>query len=213
MRTGSAELRGRVRLMSLLEIGQSRLMPLLLAFQGVHPAIAVEVEFAPEVTILDRLRRGQTDFGLVATAAPQEAVRAHALFGEDIILVTRRSNPRDPDRHGANRFVVYRREDALLGQFLRLHRRALPPSCVQLHVIVNSHRSMVDALLAGDLYSVVPRDVVTDHLEKGRLRQVPFRGFQQSIYLVCMEQLLAERRHRALYEYLLKHKTGRRGTS
>lgn len=205
-RHASTALRGCIRFGCLFEVGRTTLFPHVMAFCAQHPELELAVEYLREVEIVDKVKRGELDFGVVTSPQLPGDVLAYPILKERVVLVTRAGNRR-PFRFdradGPPRLVAYRQDDPLLLKFLR-HNFRRSRRVLDYRVRVNSHQSMIDALVSTDSYAVMPEHVVRALIDDGALRIVPSKPLDNTLYLILRESHLIERRNAALRKYLLE---------
>jgi len=197
------QIEGRLRIGSLFEFGQNTLMKHLLAFRTTYPAVDVHVELLKEIEIIPRLRDGTLDFGIV-TSADQESLTSYELVREPAVLVTRAQNTRAFDRVERPAVIAYRREDPLLDLFLRTHYKRWSRRNLELIVCINSHKAMLDALLANDAYAVMPMHSVQALIDAGKLRLASDRELKNKLHLVFSVANQVEERNRVFRQFLLE---------
>ena len=193
---------GRLRVGSLYEFGQNTLMQHLLAFRTTYPAVELHVELLKEIEIIPRLRDGTLDFGIV-TSADQENLTAFELVREPAVLVTRAANKQSFERAERPAVVAYRRDDPLLDRFLSTHYKRFSRRNLDFVVVVNSHKAMLEALLATDAYAAMPIHSVRALLDSGQLRLASDRELKNKLYLVYPSTNQVEERNRVFRQFVL----------
>lgn len=199
-------LSGTVVFGCLTELGQSTFMPELLLFAGMHPELILDVRYMREVDLLSGLKNGALDFGVLTEETSAESLRLYNIGQETSVLVTRGSNLRPLDAE--TEWIAYRQDDPLLSQYLKKFyaRRA---RALRFRAIVNSHKSMKDALLACDAFAVMPSHSVSAELATGSLRLASPRELSKKLFLACQDSALSLRRNAQLKAFLLR---GAKGT-
>lgn len=189
------------------ELGQNVFMPLLLAFQKEHPGVEFDVRYSREVDIVEGLRSGALDFGILTEEIGSQNLRLYPVGSERAVVVTRGSNTRPFRPDTKTEWIAYRRDDPLLDLFLRKHHPEQIKS-VRFRTLVNSHRSMVDALAGCDAYAVMPDHSVERELSSGRLRIAGNKELEKKLYLACQDGVLTLKRN-ALFKafFLSKSRT------
>ncbi len=196
---------GTVAMGSLTEIGQELLFPALLRFQKRHPTVRIIVEYLQEVEIVKRLKQGELDLALVTQPKMTGNLVSTPVTQEQIILVTRMQNPRkkiSPEEIKELPFVAYRREDPLLMLYLKhvsANKKITLPHVV---LAVNSHKSMLAALLENDYWSVLPSHSVTSYLQTGVLQKALPHEINGMLYLVYRRAQLRQRIGRHVINFL-----------
>lgn len=208
----SASLDGTIAFGSLAEIGQSTFMKLLLNFRSKHPGIDLHIEYAIEQDIVQKVKSGQLDFGVINTPISSENIRAYHLMTERIVMVTRAKNRLEFNSQKNPKFIGYQRHDELLTRFLNTlghtHGRSdgkhLPFRKIHSAVTVNSHRSMIESLIASDCYAVMPYLSVQPWIESGKLRTATNKEVQTQLYLIHLETPYMEKKNIAFREHLIQ---------
>ena len=195
---------GTVAFGSLSEVGQSTFFPLLLAFRKTHPGVRLDVHYLKEFEIVEALKNGALAFGVLTAPPEAESIRCYEVFAERVLCVTRDSNAGAPFDPGTAEFVAYREGDKLLQAWFRGHEKGRGGQRKpHMAVTVNSHRSMVEALLATNAYAVMPERSVERELASGALRQASPHAFHNALYLAVQENALLESKNAALCRHLL----------
>lgn len=206
---GSVE--GEVRFGTLAEIGQSTLMPEILAFQKKHPGLRVAVEYAKEHELVEALRTGDIDAIVVTADLASETIRSFRLLTERVVLVAAASIKRDVEDEAAfasSEIVSYRRRDPLLGAYLATHYPRLTVARLRLIASVNAHRSMIDAVETLGAYAVMPIQSVAAALKSKRLRIASRKELEGPLHLAWIDTPPAKRKTRLLVEHLQKSAKG-----
>lgn len=199
----ASRVEGVVTVGSLAEIGQSTVMPLLLAFRATHPGVSLDVHYLKEFEIVDALKKGDLSLGMVTSPVESENVRSYEVLSERVLAVTRAGNARDLADPGEADFVVYRQGDRLLQAWIKRFHPARAARKLRAVVAVNSHRSMMDALLASDAYAIMPEQSVSEALASGRLRAACPHEFRNPLLVAVQENALMESKNEALLRHLL----------
>lgn len=202
--TASRSLSGDIRVSCLAEVGQSVFMPRFLAFREAHASVRLIVSFATGEAITDSVRGGAAHFGIVSAPMNAEGYASFALITETFVVVTRRSNRHDIDDIARPAFVAYREDDPVLTRYLRSATARAVAKNHQVVVMVNSHRSMLDALASDDLYAVLPLATAQPGIDDGSLRLASSWRAESRLYLICRDANLAEARHRAFKSFVVK---------
>lgn len=200
-REGSEELSGNIRIGSLTEIGQFVLFPMLTAFQSRHPKVDLEVSYLPGNAIMDQLKLGQLDFGLVPRASDAENMRFYEVFEENFVLVAGPQPP--PPIEGTVNLITYRPGDPAVRQFVRRYAKALPFRHYREILTVNSHRSMAEALSEFPAYAIIPSPGADQLITKAKLRVLFRSPTQTKLYLAHLENDFLGRKLKALRDHIL----------
>ncbi|HTL11934.1 MAG TPA: LysR substrate-binding domain-containing protein, partial [Bdellovibrionota bacterium] len=101
-----------------------------------------------------------------------------------------------------SRFVGYTDHDPLLGSYLRKYYATAEARALRRLSSANSHRAMVDILLASDCYAVLPYLSVRPLIEEGRLKQASSKSLKNTLYLVHPVRDHEPMRLKAMAEHL-----------
>lgn len=179
----STMIQGEISVGSLVEIGQSTVIPLLFEFQKINPEVEFNLVLESDPEIVSRLKKGALDFALVGSVPLLENLRAYPLLSEKIVLVTRSQNlsikPGDPQA----RFVAYKKGEGLLKAYVQAQTKIDRSFKPRVNFTVNSHRAMIDALKQADSFAVLPYRSVRSFVERGELRLEDYQA-QNQLYLV-----------------------------
>lgn len=181
------QIEGPLSFACLPEVGQYFFMGLLLEFGREHPGIDLRVQYLLETEILEKLKSGTLDFGIISQPVISESIRSYRLMEERSVLVTRTGNATKLGALKDTRFVAYNEEDTLLSGFLKRHYKHSEIASIKRISTVNSHKSMLDALLEFDCYAVLPFFSVQEQIKKGTLKIVSEKETRNSLYLVHVE--------------------------
>jgi DNA-binding transcriptional LysR family regulator len=210
---GAETVDGVIRVAALTEVGQSTLMPRILAFRQEFPGVRFHIELTSGALILEGLRKAQFDFGLVAQMASEDSLTFKEFLDERSVLVTRAQNLidiRDLMDVKRSRFITYRNEDMLLTLFLKTHFKNVSRRVIDVILSVNSHRSMIETLLTTDAYAVMPWQSVQPALENRLLRIASSYELAGRLFLVYSQRVETIRRLKVFRDHLMMS-TGRRG--
>ncbi len=180
------ELKGRIRIGSLAEIGKSYIMPRLVSFGIDFPEVEIELQLIKGKEILSALDARKIDFGVLSEKPANQDFRIIKLFDEKSVLVTRAPNRKDVENIGdvvASRFVAYRADDPLLNRFLGESFGQVSRPEISPQVVINDHRCMIEVLLSIDSYAVMPIHSISGHLQSGSLRQASPHEVISTIWL------------------------------
>ena len=193
---------GKISIGCLAEVGQHKMMKYFLSFQKKYPEILLRVSYLKEFEIVEKVKAGKLDFGIVTEAITHENMRAYRLMKENAVLVTKGKNQEKFDL-GCARFVTYREDDPLLMSFLKMHYKNSQYSKIHIQTSVNSHKSMKDTLQCGNYYSVMPLISVSDEIKRGVLKKASEKVLKSELHLIFKENELLEKRKKLFYKQLL----------
>ncbi len=194
---------GEIKIGCFSEVGKNFFMPLFLEFQRAHPAVVVEMAYENESAILQMLTKSEIEFGIVANPPIIEGLAAFPVLKQKIALFGPPGGPKPTKEEIENApFAAYEKTDVLLGElWSKLISKRKKPRLVS---IVNSHRSMLDAVTALGCYAVLPVLSARPFVEAGRVRQIPNYEFDAAIYLVHPQTEWMPRKNQAFKQFVLK---------
>ena len=195
-------LEGLVSIGSVSESGEKIFLPLINNFKKEHPEVDFKVKFLKIPEIIERVKNGTLDFGIIPVAVDTMNIRAYRLLKEESVLVTRASNNNPIDLRKAS-FVVYREEDPLLESFFKKNNIRIPFSKIKFGMIVNSYTAIIDTLHEHDFYAVLPRFTVENEIKNGLLKIASPKKVESYIYLIHYENDLMEKRKKVFRDYIL----------
>lgn len=193
---------GLIRLGCFLEYGQSYVCEKMLEFQKLHPRIEIHLSYLNESEILQGLSEGKLDFGILSQAPLLERLRVHPFMKQEISLMVPASMKNAPPETIAEApFAAYENGDALLGLlWLKSFSRRKRPN---VRFIVNSHRSILDAVAQGGILGVAPTLSLASHPYKDRIRIHPDYSFEVPLFLSYPSRDWLPKKDLALKQYLL----------
>ncbi len=207
IREFSSVLSGEIRLGCLSEVGEKVFIKVLSKFKKEYPDIQLHIQFLKGNEIVQNLKQGQLDIGIIADKVVQENIRCFKILDEEIIMIANRTT--DFDLKGKINqlpFVAYSLNDPLLMSFLQKFSPRFQAQKLNFEFIVNSHRSMLEIIKERPYFCVVPRLSVEKELKAKTIVQVTQKSIKSSLYLIQQEQEFPERKVATLSTFLRKHK-------
>jgi DNA-binding transcriptional LysR family regulator len=195
-------LEGLISIGSVSESGEKIFLPLINSFKKEHPEVDFKVKFLKIPEIIERVKNGTLDFGIIPVSVDTMNIRAYRLLKEESVLVTRTSNNMPLDLRKVS-FVVYREEDPLLESFFKKNNIRIPFSKIKFGMIVNSYKAIIDTLHEHDFYAVLPRFTVENEIKNGLLKIASPKKVESNIYLIHYENDLMENRKKVFRDYIL----------
>lgn len=199
--SGREKVEGKLRIGCLTEIGQSYLLPRLLEFRREYQSVDLQIEYLKGAEIVDLLKAGQIDFGVIRAVNQPDFLQSAVLCHERIVAVCRSGWKRDLVQIGdlyEAQFIAYRHEDPLLFAWIQAAFGKVILRQVQIPIVVNSHRSMIDCLYKMDAYAVMPWHSIEHLVEAGILRVASSHELSEFLNLVWVPSLNERRRRGAL---------------
>jgi len=197
---------GPLRIASLTEYGQATLMNYILEFRRQFPNITFEISYQQEAEIVAAILGDKIDLAVVTQNYSSQGLDSTHLVDERIVLVTRASNRLDIEEPAQLRrihLVTYRAEDPLLKAFVKANFSNISLATLTIPLMVNSHRSMIDSLLADDLYAAMPWPSVAHYVETRLLRLASTKEFVGRLHLVRSPKQ-ARKRRRIFEDFLMQ---------
>lgn len=193
-----AEISGTLSIGSISEVGQFYIMHKALEFAKKHPSITLDVEYLRQHDIIEKIKSGVITFGILAHAPKVENIRTYKLMKERIVLVKKN----DFKISTTQNFVVYRKDDPLLRSFIRRFKKKIGISSYHEKIIVNSHKSMIDALLCNDYCAVMPYHAIAPLVEKGILTYLKECSIESDIYLAYYDNCYMDEKDKAFKKFI-----------
>ena len=206
----SKSFRGPLSIGCLPEVGQNHYYPYFLEFQKSHPDVNLHVRYLLAHEILDLLKAGELDFGITPQPQISENFRSYKISEERAVLVTRSGNTqfsevkKNPGKLTSLPFVGYSRVDSLLNAYLKSFHAPLDASKLEVLSSVNSHASMIEALLSRDCFAVIPSFSVETFVQAKKLKIVGENDLRTNLYLVELEKIAPSAKEKAFREFLIK---------
>jgi DNA-binding transcriptional LysR family regulator len=199
---------GTVRLGCFSEFGQSEILPMLLSFQKDFPRIILNLSYQKESEILERLSGAKLDFGILSRPPILERLRSFPLVKQKIALaLPKNASPRSWTEADilATPFVAYEQGDALLSDGLNhFFPLTTPQKKPRVKLIVNSHRSILDAVAFGGYAGVLPLKSIEVYPDRERIEVSENFTFEVPLYLVHAATQWLPRKDELLKKFLFK---------
>jgi DNA-binding transcriptional LysR family regulator len=199
-------LSGPIHFGCLSEIGQSLFGELAIKFQKLNPEVELRIDYQLDHQIVEQIKAGEKDFGIVSKPPIQESLRIYRLIQERSILVTRAKNPNQKDLRREDiptaKFVAYSRWDGLLTEFLNTYYRGLTLGDINHLSTANAHRTMLQMLQIADAYAFMPYFSAQAAVEKGELRIASSNELSRTLYWVELESPIVSAKNRMLRKFL-----------
>jgi DNA-binding transcriptional LysR family regulator len=177
---------------------------MLFEFASLHKGITLDIRLLPEREITHNVVDGLLGMGIVTRIPTGELVRAHRLISENVVLVTSKSNKKNFEENHNPRFAGFSDRDPLLQSFLRKHMFSNLELPARIHVAVNSHNSMIEAVEALNLYAAMPLRSAQSAIKNGRIRIASAHNLHNDIYLVLPDHEFQEKRYVEATKFLIQ---------
>lgn len=186
--SSEALLQGELNFASLEEVGERVFVPLLSEFKKRHERLKINIKLLKGFEILELLKRGDIDVGIVSDQITSEGVRCYKVYVEEILLVTNKKNAsRDLESYNDLPFVTYRENDPLRDYYFQKVFPRSKKGRHQAEMTVNSHKAMTHLLLNQPYYAVLPRFSIESELLSGALVDVGPKVLKSPLYMVHLE--------------------------
>ena len=184
-------LQGRVRLLCNTSAMTQHLPRVLAAFLAEHPRVSVDLQERPSEEIVEELRGGLADLGIVSDAVATAGLDCNAWAQEDLVLLVPRGDPLAGRRsialaEAAQRDFVGLAAGSPLQEHVAAHARRLGQRLAY-RIQVRSFDAVCAMVAQGIGVAVVPRAVVPRRGgEKSALRALPLSDpWARRRLLVC----------------------------
>lgn len=200
----ATDLSGSISFGCLTEVGQNTFIDMLLEFQKQHPLINMDTHFISPEQIIEKVKTGQIDFGVIGQVVELENIRAYELIEERAVLVTRKGNKKDiKDIYNAD-FVTYLYHDVLLVSYLQKFYHKISYSKIRKAFSVNSHKCMIEAIETGNFYAVMPFFSVEKAIKEGRLEIVSKNELKNHLYMIYVENNLMSMKNELFRKHIIQ---------
>lgn len=200
----SEKIQGTIHFGSLSEVGQYSLMDVLLKFQNLHPNVNLDMNFISPQSIIEKIKTGSLDFGVVNDFIDQENIKSFKILKEKSVLVTKYSNSKTIEENDNPEFVCYSYNDKLLIDFLHKFYKKVSLSKINRKVIVNSHRSMIESLTHSSAYAVLPYFSVEKAIKEKELKIASEKELKSELYLIYLDNNLMARRNMEFKKFIIE---------
>lgn len=203
MKSADETMDGIIKVAALSAHGEAILVPRIISFYRQYPEVSFEIEFLKEVEIIQSLRDGTVEIGIITSVPEGNWLRVHRIADERAVLVSNFGNSKPlesiSDLYRA-KFIAYRNGDPLLDGFVKRHFKGALRNRLNVAFTVNSHRSMVDLLRTGDFYAVLPFTLVENAVMNQILRLASGKDLSGGIFVAYRADIKLTRRNRHFVE-------------
>jgi DNA-binding transcriptional LysR family regulator len=196
-------LSGSISFGCLTEVGQNTFIDMLLDFHKEHPRINFDTHFISPERIIEKVKTGQLDFGVIGQAVELENIRTYELIEEKEVLVTRKGNSTVIDDIYNCEFITYLYHDVLLVSYLQKFYNKVSYSKIRKAFSVNSHKAMIEALESGNYYAVMPYFSVEKAIRDGKLEIVSKNELKNHLYLIYVENNLMPMKNELFRKHII----------
>jgi DNA-binding transcriptional LysR family regulator len=136
--------------------GEYILPPLLAKFKKLHPAVAIKVDAADSMTVIDRIRDNAYETGFCGTVPEGKDLESFRIAGDEIVLITNIEHPLaakteiTPEELAGEAFI-FREATSGTQRSLEslLEKAGIDVSKLTPHLVLGSTQSVVSAVAAG----------------------------------------------------------------
>lgn len=204
----SSSIVGKIRIGTLYELGEFKIVPLINQFIKQYPNIEIEVTYGGDKELEQLLRQGKIDSLFSIGQINQENIKTFPILKQNSYLLTSAkssSQKRAPSPELT--FITYRQNDPLLESYLhKFHPHSLL-SRIKKKLILNSHQSMVKMLLEiPDTYAVLPElsEAVAHSLKNKSLKIASKNIIETTIFFSYWDQEFVPKRLGIFYNFAKK---------
>ena len=178
-------------------------MPMCLEFQRLHPKVTLEMDYLGEAEILDSVQQSKMEFGIISHPPIIEGLAAYPVLKQKIALLApagfKGSSKTDLEEAP---FVTFEKTDALLSELWnkQISKRKKP----KIAIVVNSHRSMLDAVSQNKCLAVLPLMSAQSSIQEGKVKALSGYEFEIPLYLIHPQGEWMPRKNLAFKQFILK---------
>jgi len=181
----TTKIEGKITFGCLEEVGEKVFIHALNKFKKTNPSIVFEVRFLKAVEIIEGVKSGAIDIGVVPDKIIQENIRIYDLLEEEIILVTGRQNAdKKIGKIIELPFVAFRESDPLLEYYLRKVCPNIKLNKLNIEFVINSHKAMIDVIKQNNLYAVLPSLSIRKELAKNEIVNIGPVNLKSKLFLI-----------------------------
>ncbi|MFK8137909.1 MAG: LysR family transcriptional regulator [Bdellovibrionales bacterium] len=197
------EVKGQLGMGCLGEVGQFSIMEKVLGFNKLYPDVDLKMLYTSPDNIIDKVKTGNLDFGIVNELVDQENLRSYEILTEKSVLVTSVTNKKPLVDIGDAKFVAYSLDDGLLVNYIHKYFKKSSISKINRHIVVNSHKSMIEALVDSNYYAVLPYFSVAKAIKRKELRVASEKELKSKMYLIYVDNALMPKRFQLFKKHLI----------
>lgn len=203
---GENELRGKIVFACFQEVGEKVFIHALNEFKKNNPHIKFEVLFLKTSEIIQGVKEGTIDLGVISEAILQENIRSYCILEEEIVLATSSRNAIKKVTNFADLpFVTFREDHRLLGKYLKKIYPKIPMSKLAIEFSVSSHLAMIEVIKKHGYYAVLPLTSIQKEIDKGALITVGQKSMNTKLHLIHRDLDFPIPRVEALRKYLTNY--------
>lgn len=199
------EIHGTIRIGCLTEVGEKVFIKAFSGFKSLYPQIRLEINLLKTYEIIDGLKSGAYDMGIIPEKIMNENIRCYEIFREEIILTTSKKNSnKETVKITDLPFISCRENDPLLNFFIKEVSPRANQSRLKIEMTVNSHKAVAYLLQEHPYYAVLPKLSIESELSAKKLVQVGSRSIHSKLYLIMKDLNIPDKKLEVLRDYLSK---------
>ncbi len=186
-RNDQNELNGEIVFACLQEVGDRIFIHLVNDFIKENPQIKFKIKYLKTNEIVDGVKNGKIDVGIVAQEIIQENVRTYKIYKEKIVLTcAKKFFNKDAIDKGIKflPIVKYREMDPLLAYYQKKFHPRINLQSLDCLAEVNSQVSMKTLLLQHPAIAVIPELSIRDELKSGKLVDISKKDLFGELFLI-----------------------------
>lgn len=195
--------KGVIRLGSLYEAGHLMLYPRIIKYLEQNKQMRIHTTFMSSFEVNENISAGILDFGFVYQLSDRKTLRSFPVASDTAVMIADRKQAghwRDIDTY---QMIGYREKDLYLRDFLDRNMSKTERKKVEIGSSVNSHAQIIDLVRRQKAFAVIPKSSVMKAVDSGHVEIVLQDKKPQSLYLICHEQILIDKRKKLFLDYLL----------
>lgn len=193
-----------IRMGSMYEAGELLLLPKVSHFLEIHPESTVHLSLMSTPLVNDQVAKGLLDFGFVYELSDRKSVKSFPVTQDIPVMIANKKVASQWRKQDSYKFIGYRENDLYLKGFLDRHLSKAERGKVRYLSSVNSHKAIIDLVRKQNGMAVIPKTSAQQAVDKGYVEIVEQDKRPQTLYLVCHEQILIDKRKKAFLDYLVK---------
>lgn len=197
-------LKGTIRVGSMPEAGFNLLQPKISAFTDINPDLQVHVTLMPSATVNELVMNGTLDFGFVYLVSDRKSLKSFPVTEDFPVLISEKKVAKNWRSLPVFKMIGYREKDLYQRTFIEGNFTKSEQKKVQAGSSINSHMAIIDMVCSQKAFAVIPKTSVIQAAAEGRIEILMQEKKAQSLYLICHEQILIDKKKKAFLDYLIK---------
>lgn len=185
------------------EVGEKIFVKALSLFHQSYPDLKINIKFLKGAEIIEQIKDGTIDIGIVSEKIIHDDIRCYEVIKQEIMLVTSKKNKEINGSDIKNiPLISYRDNDPLLSYYIQKVFPKTKSKSINPKLIVNSHRSMIDLIIAHNYCAVLPSLSITNELNSKQLISIGEKTLKSSLYLIYLEKEYQPKKVQLLVSFL-----------